>query len=721
MKKQKKILYMLTICIISLLIYIQLPQKTLAQTGTLVEYTEEDNRVIPDKYNTGCSGALTVAPLDTTNGTAINNVLFIAGSGNTGTRRVLDFYYRNKEVTGTVYFENYDFSNYPLWTYNLDKVDRKIKLVFNNCKFSSVTVGRAPGNVTFEFNNCTMNSFSGSDATFNRCQFGNSYSDGLVPYCNVNVNDCYFKDMASVATEGGVHTDGTQLYGIEGTEVSNIVYTNCRFEIPPLKAANSNAYINACIMFQIEYNNANGVAFNDCIVNGGGFTIYATNKYSDKYTINNVTFDGIKFGCACKYGIFYTKINTSVKITDVSETDALYIGSVWKESGQTHFSVTNDTNRERTLLIYTDKGEFTYTIPACTKGSELTETMTYADMPFDMDIVVPADCRYAVCFDSTLSGCGKQIRFVNWSGSQVYLPDTFTNAMYAGTNDVLVSGSCGKNITFTLTKAGVLTLSGTGDTYNYNSQKFPDWIAYKDYIKEVYVQEGIEGLGSMIFRQCTSIEKVQLPSSLKTIGQYAFGGCVSLDEFTFPKNITVIGNSVISGVPLSQIHYAGDNWAGVTIGINNENLLERLVIDSAVVEETESVVNEITTSKSEIPSIEETTKMQENLTIDETTSQDLSTKVEETSKSEAETEMESSDESEVTSEMETTKKEETTKSKKDVENESTKRIKEKDVEMKENKENNVLIFIVLGVILLSVVAFIIIKYRKKNSTNVVEP
>ena len=68
MKIQKKKIYIFTMCIIGLLICIYTPQKITAQTGTLVEYTQEDNRVIPDKYNTGCSGNLTTAILDTTNG-----------------------------------------------------------------------------------------------------------------------------------------------------------------------------------------------------------------------------------------------------------------------------------------------------------------------------------------------------------------------------------------------------------------------------------------------------------------------------------------------------------------------------------------------------------------------------------------------------------------------------------------------------------------------------
>ncbi len=578
MKEYRKIQKYIIINILILFFAISISSQTDLQAAVVVTQTDSDKSVIPDKYNTGYTGTLTTIPFDAGTGGTFNGIQFIPGAGNTGTRCVLDFGYRNKSVSGTVTFENYDFSGFPFWSYNEGKVDRKIKVVFKNCKFSSIAVGKTKGNLSFEFHNCSINSFSGSNTKFYRCQFGNSYSDGLVPFCNIELNDCFFKDMASVSTTAGVHTDGTQLYGIAGTDVQNVVYRNCRFEVPPLRAAGSSAYINACIMFQLEYSSAKDVTFQNCIVNGGGYSIYARSKDNATYTVNNVTFDGVKFGDANKFGIFYTDINRGIKITDVSRQDALYVGSVWKSGGKTHFSVTNDTNRQRTLLIYTNKGKYTYTIPACPTGSQMTESMTYKDMPFDMDIAVPADCSYAVCFDSTTPGYGKQIRFVNWGSTKVTLDDASYNSLYSGSNDILVSGTCGKNISFTLTKAGVLTLSGTGSTYNYHSQKFPEWSEYEDYIKEIRVGEGITGLGSMIFRKCSGVEKVKLPDSLTGIGQYGFGGCVSLDEFVIPANIQELGKSVFSGTPLSQISYAGKQWDKVIVGTGNDNLLERLIV-----------------------------------------------------------------------------------------------------------------------------------------------
>ncbi|MBP3543891.1 MAG: leucine-rich repeat protein [Lachnospiraceae bacterium] len=220
--------------------------------------------------------------------------------------------------------------------------------------------------------------------------------------------------------------------------------------------------------------------FRNCIVNGGGYSIYAAGKSKD-FSFDNVGFDGISFGAAEMYGIAYPSAEWDVKMSNLQLTDSLYIGSVWKDEEGTHFSVTNDT---------------------------------------------------------TLEGFGTQIRFVNWSNEKVYLSKETVDRVYAvNEEEVLLSGKCGNNITLTLTHEGVLALAGMGAIYNYHSAKSPEWSEYMDYIKEIRVEEGIEGLGSMIFRKCGSVQRVSLPDTLTTIGQYAFGGCVGLQEVTLPPNI----------------------------------------------------------------------------------------------------------------------------------------------------------------------------------------
>ena len=543
--------------------------------NSYIYQTDSDIKVLPDKYNTGCGGELEIITLDLESGNMVDDILFIQGSN--GTKFVLDFYYRNKDKEGIIYINNKDFSSLGVVCYHEDLVERSIKVIFRNCKFSSMSTGRNPKNISYEFINCTFNSFYGSNSILDKCQFGGNFTDGIVPFVNVEVKNSFFKDMAGVVTDKGAHTDGTQLYGYKDLDVENIKYTNCRFEIPPLHKEGSSASINACIMLQIEYSNGKNISFNDCYVNGGGYSVYATSK-KEEFSFDNVKFNGLTFGCAAKYGIFYSKVHPNVEFSNVSQADSLFIGSVWKDEGGTHFSVTNDTAQERELLIYTNKGVYKYKIPACYQIDEMTSEIEYSDFPFDLDIVIEDDIDYAVCYDNTINGYAKQIRFVNYSNSDVVLDDEFKNQIYDNSNNVLISGDCGKSIKFTLTKDGVLTLSGTGATDNFHSAKYPQWIEYKDYIKEVVVEEGITDLGSMIFRKHFSIEKITLPNSLVGIGQYAFAACASIEEITLPNNISTIGKNVISGNILSNVYYYGDNWDLVEISDGNDSLMEKLVL-----------------------------------------------------------------------------------------------------------------------------------------------
>lgn len=553
---------------------VQIEEETCAlgdSAGVLIKQTDADINVIPDRYNTGAQGELTKVDI----GTVVNDIQFVSASENT--RNVLDFGYRNKTVSGTVVFKNYDFSNYELWSYNENKVDRSIKLIFENCKFSKIAVGKDKSNLSFEFNNCSIECFNGSNAVFNHCQFGKSCIDGIVPFQNVEVNDCFFLDMAcEKGSEKAVHTDGTQIYGVAGIDVQNLSYKNCRFEIPPLTVAGSAASVNACIMLQLEYSNAKNVTFSDCIVNGGGYSLYAWDK-NKGYTFENVVFDGIQAGCAKKYGIVYGTINPMIELKNISATDALYVASVWKDGGKTHFSVSNDTSQERTLVIVTNKGKYEYTIPACPNGKQLTSSSTYSDFPFDIDIIVPENCEYAVCFDNTYEGCAEQIRFANWSGKSVYLDKAVSDALTGSSQEVLLSGKCGDNVTFSLTKDGVLVLSGEGGTEGYHSTKLPPWTEYVDHIREIKIEEGIDKLSGQIFKDCVAVKDVVLPNGLKTIEKRAFSGCSSLISIMMPESLESIGDSAFKGTCLREIRYKGDDWGTVTLGKDNDALTSKVI------------------------------------------------------------------------------------------------------------------------------------------------
>ena len=552
--------------------------------GTLIMETEEDIHVIPDKYNCGAKGKLT----EVIAGQTINTVKFKLSGG----KNVMEFGYGNKHITGTVTFENMDFSNNDMGFYNEGLVDRDIKIIFNNCKFSQIKTGQVASKMQYEFNNCTIISFYGCNATFNRCLFGEHYKDGISPFQNVTVNDCYIKDMASTdPASAGIHSDGTQMYGHKDAEVKDVYFNNCRFEVPAVQTGSESASVNACIMIQLEYNNGKNIKFKNCKINGGGYSIYARTT-TDKYTLSNVVLENIDVGGAKLFKTVYSKVSDGVEFININDTDALYVGSVWQEEDATHFSVSNDTNVARKLKVYTGNAVYSFDIPACPDGKNLYAD--FADYPFDIDIVIPERCEYAVCFDSTEESNAKQLRFVNYSNRAVRLPlensgkqeETVTKeptieenvCTEKETKRGVITGKCGKNIEYTLDTEGVLYLDGVGMTDNYHSKKNAPWYEYKDEIVRVVISEGIVKIGNQCFRDCTNLKEVQLPDSVTAIGANSFIRCYGLSEIELPKNLNEIGSYAFAGTRLKRCIYAGNDgdWEAVTVGIRNEVLVASL-------------------------------------------------------------------------------------------------------------------------------------------------
>ena len=374
-------------------------------SGRVITMQDEDRYIIPDKYNCGAKGNLTkVLASDLVNGIQIYE---------SGGINVIDFLWKNTGIQGEVSFNNLDFSDYTIAVYNADQIDRDITLIFENCKFSVFRSLSPDPRVNLIFKNCTFNSFMGSSASFDRCKFGGSYGDGIVPFQNVTVRNCYISDMARSDEAGaGAHTDGTQIYGKEGINAENIRFEHCRFEVPLIPAANA---INACIMLQMEFSNGINISFSDCICNGGGYTVYASSKDNGFQYYQNVSLTNIAVGQSHKWGALYPTVSDNVEISNIYDIDSLYVASVWKQSGKTHISVTNDTLQDRLLVVYADGDKYEFTIPA-TRGGKEDYFDRFEDYPIDIDIVLDVDCSYAVCFDNTL-GDEKQIRCVTWDGS----------------------------------------------------------------------------------------------------------------------------------------------------------------------------------------------------------------------------------------------------------------------------------------------------------------
>lgn len=540
----------------------------------LIEHTEDDKVLIPDKYNTGATGNLQIAE----QGAVIEGIQFAIG--NNGTYNCLDFAYRNLDVEGEVVFRNYDFSQWTVAAYNENMVVRNITVKFENCKFSSFISGKADCTISYEFSNCTFEHFDGSNASFYNCMFTGGFSDGMVPFRNVTVQSCYFLDKASDLAEGkGLHTDGTQMYGYKDIDVQNIYFDNCRFEIPAIDMGDDAASVNACIMLQMEYSNAESLSFTNCILNGGGYSLYAWSK-SDTCILSDILFENIRIGSADKFGAIYPIIGEGVTFNDITGTDTLYVSSVWREDEKAYIVVSNDTLTDRVLVVYTDNNVYSYLIPAC---PSVEAEKDFSNYPFDIRIELPEACEYLICFDASKAGRAEQIRFVNWGNESVYLPENYYDEVshYSiyGSDDVVASGSCGMNAEYTLSSDGVLTISGSGETYSYHSQKPVPWDEYKSSITAVVVEEGITSLGDQLFRHCTELKTASLPDGLQVIKARVFEGCSFMESVELPSTLIKVGNNSFNNVFIEKVCFRGKqaDWDLIEIEDGNSALIEKLV------------------------------------------------------------------------------------------------------------------------------------------------
>ena len=104
--------------------------------------------------------------------------------------------------------------------------------------------------------------------------------------------------------------------------------------------------------------------------------------------------------------------------------------------------------------------------------------------------------------------------------------------------ETIASGTCGDNLTWTLTDSGTLTISGTGEMYDYDSRP----IAWSYKIREVQIEKGVTSIGNMAFNLCSNLTSVTIPEGVMSIGDGAFANCTSLTSITLPEGVASIGD-----------------------------------------------------------------------------------------------------------------------------------------------------------------------------------
>lgn len=173
------------------------------------------------------------------------------------------------------------------------------------------------------------------------------------------------------------------------------------------------------------------------------------------------------------------------------------------------------------------------------------ESMTSVTIP---KTVTSIGCNaFSVGCDAltTINYAGTTSQWKSYFGSTLSLPLATKVVCSNGTVTPALSGKCGKNVSYSISDDGVLTISGTGamNNFTYKSDDSSDcpWHGVRYALKKIVVEDGVTSIGSCAFSFDFSVTDVTLPSSLKTIGNDAFSGCYGLTSVVIPEGVTSVG------------------------------------------------------------------------------------------------------------------------------------------------------------------------------------
>ncbi len=135
--------------------------------------------------------------------------------------------------------------------------------------------------------------------------------------------------------------------------------------------------------------------------------------------------------------------------------------------------------------------------------------------------------------------------------------------------EIVDSGTCGDNLTWTLASDGVLTISGEGEMADGDHSL---WESYSSEITAVILENGVTSIGDYAFSGCSGLTSVMIPGSVTSIGYQAFCNCTGLTSVTIPGSIADIGSAAFDGctalnniaIPRSVASIGSDAFSGCT-------------------------------------------------------------------------------------------------------------------------------------------------------------
>jgi hypothetical protein len=115
------------------------------------------------------------------------------------------------------------------------------------------------------------------------------------------------------------------------------------------------------------------------------------------------------------------------------------------------------------------------------------------------------------------------------------------------------SGQCGEHVYWAKDDNGVVTLSGTGPTYNYYWNNNLSPFDHDATVTAVVVEPGVTTLGECLFYGCENLASVSLPDGLTRVCWLSLSG-TALTELVLPASVAAIDSNAVQSNVLESVY-----------------------------------------------------------------------------------------------------------------------------------------------------------------------
>ena len=180
-------------------------------------------------------------------------------------------------------------------------------------------------------------------------------------------------------------------------------------------------------------------------------------------------------------------------------------------------------------------------------------------------------------------------------------------SMFAGlqisSSALELTGKCGDNAYWSFDEStGTLTISGTGDVYNYSQYSYNQSpLSNNSDVKKVIISNGIKSIGNYVFDSCKALTEVYFSDSVDVIGDGAFRFCSVLANITIPDSVTKIGEKAFDGTADSNDN---NNWRGGLFYIGDWAISAKETVTNVVIDdETKHIADSIFLARRSLKSV----------------------------------------------------------------------------------------------------------------------